>query len=314
MTFFSILFALILEQVRALSLQNPVSALLRHHAMLVKHSFDADGAIKRSALAWLAVALPWALGVALVYYVLYRIHFVFAFAWNIVVVYFTLGFRQFSHYFTDIQFALNNHDILRAREILHQWTGIDTSAMPESEIVRHTLSHAVIASHRHVFGVFFWFLVPFGPAGAVLYRVAEYLARLWSESSTVDQRHAPLARFAQQAFFILDWVPARLTALGFAIVGNFEDALYAWRKEVRRPIDTNDEVLLAAGSGALGARLKGPYAEPSSIDLLASDEQPISVGEECTPAMLQSAIGLGWRAMVLWMLLLVMLTIAVWLG
>lgn len=203
---------------------------------------------------------------------------------------------------------------MRAREILNQWTGIDTTAMPASEIARHTLSHAVIASHRHVFGVFFWFLVPFGPAGAILYRVSEYLARLWAESSTLDQHHAPLARFAQQAFFIIDWIPARLTALGFAIVGNFEDALYAWRNEVRRPAETNDAVLLAAGSGALGARLRGPSAEPSSIDVLSTDESPISVGEECTPAMLQSAIGLGWRAMVLWMLLLLMLTIAVWLG
>jgi len=314
MTFFSILFALILEQVRALSLRNPVSTLLRHHAAVVRHSFDVDGAIKRSALAWLAVALPWALAVGLVYYLLYRIHVVFAFAWNVVVVYFTLGFRQFSHYFTDIQFALNNNDILRAREILNQWTGIDTAAMPVSEIVRHTLKHAVIASHRHVFGVFFWFLVPLGPAGAVLYRVSEYLARLWSEPSTVHERHTSLASFAQQAFFILDWIPARLTAFGFAIVGNFEDALYAWRKEARRPGDTNDTVLLAAGSGALGARLQGAYAEPLSIDALAIDERPASVGEECAPAMLQSAIGLGWRAMVLWMLLLLMLTIAVWVG
>ncbi len=314
MTFFSILLALMLEQARALPLRNPVSTLLRYHATTIQHSFDAEGATKRSALAWLAVVLPWALAVGLVYYVLYNIHFVFAFAWNIVVVYFTLGFRQFSHYFTDIQLALNNHDIVRAREILNQWTGIETTAMPVSEIARLTLSHAVIASHRHVFGVFFWFLVPFGPAGAVLYRVSEYLARLWAESSTLDQHHAPLARFAQQAFFIIDWIPARLTALGFAIVGNFEDALYAWRNEVRRPAESNDAVLLAAGSGALGARLRGPSAEPSSIEVLSTDEPPIPVGEECTPAMLQSAIGLGWRAMVLWMLLLLMLTTAVWLG
>ncbi|MCQ4438052.1 hypothetical protein NO135_23900, partial [Clostridioides difficile] len=65
---------------------------------------------------------------------------------------------------------LNNDDVPRAREILHEWTGIDTVDMPVGEIVRHTLIHAVVASHRHVFGVFFWYVLPIGPAGAALSR------------------------------------------------------------------------------------------------------------------------------------------------
>ena len=59
--------------------------------------------------------------------------------WNVVIVYFTLGFRQFSHYFTDIHLALNNDDVPRAREILHEWTGIEAADMPVSEIVRQRI-------------------------------------------------------------------------------------------------------------------------------------------------------------------------------
>jgi adenosylcobinamide-phosphate synthase len=228
-------------------------------------------------------------------------------------VYFTLGFRQFSHYFTDIHLALNNDDVPRAREVLKEWTGLDTIDMPVSEIVRHTLVHAVVASHRHVFGVFFWFLIPIGPAGAVLYRIAEYLARAWSKPN--PERTAEFSSFAQRAFFFIDWVPARLTALGFAIVGNFEDAIYAWRNHARQWPDANEGVLLAAGSGALGARLAGPLAEPLSVEALAvGDASPLPVGDDCTPRTLQSAVGLVWRAVILWMLLLLMLTIAVWLA
>jgi adenosylcobinamide-phosphate synthase len=161
MTFFSVLLALIIEQVRALSPNNPVFALLQYHAESAAHGFDA-GKPKHGLLAWLVVVVPWTLAVALIYYVLYHINFVLAFLWNVVIVYFTLGFRQFSHYFTDIHLALNNDDVPRAREILNEWTGLDTVDMPVSEIVRHTLIHAVVASHRHVFGVFFWFLVPVG--------------------------------------------------------------------------------------------------------------------------------------------------------
>jgi adenosylcobinamide-phosphate synthase len=312
MTFFSVLLALVIEQLRALSPRNPIAMLLEYHAARAGQGFDA-GKRKHGVLAWLWVVLPWTLAVGLIYYLLFRIHFLLAFLWNIAIVYFTLGFRQFSHYFTDIHLALNNDDVPRAREILQQWTGLDTVDMPVSEIVRHTLIHAVIASHRHVFGVFFWFLVPIGPAGAVFYRVAQYLAHAWTEPAA--ERSGPFAGFARQAFFVIDWVPVRLTALGFAIVGNFEDAVYAWRNTARQWPDPNDGVLLAAGSGALGARLSGPLAEPSSIDALASGESgPLPVGEDCTPRALQSAVGLVWRAVVLWMLLLLMLSVAVWLS
>ncbi|KAG8150442.1 CobD/CbiB family protein [Burkholderia catarinensis] len=310
MTFFSVLLALIIEQVRALSPNNPVFALFQFHAETVAHGLDA-GKQKHGILAWLAVVLPWVLIVALIYFLLYKVSFVLAFVWNVVVVYFTLGFRQFSHYFTDIHLALNNDDVPRAREILHEWTGLDTVDMPVGEIVRHTLIHAVVASHRHVFGVFFWYVLPIGPAGAVLYRISEYLARSWSTPG--DDRTAAFSTFAQRAFFVIDWIPARLTALGFAIVGNFEDAIYAWRNHTRQWPDPNDGVLLAAGSGALGARLAGPLAEPSSLDALAvGDSGPLTVGDDCTPRTLQSAVGLVWRAVILWMILLLLLTLAVW--
>jgi adenosylcobinamide-phosphate synthase len=111
-------------------------------------------------------------------------------------------------------------------------------------------------------------------------------------------------------------VPARLTSLGFAIVGNFEDAIYSWRNHTNQWPDTNEGVLLATGSGALGARLSGPLAEVSSVDAIAQqpgEGGPYTVGDDCTPRTLQSAVGLVWRAVILWMILLLMLTIAVWL-
>ncbi|KGC71086.1 cobD/Cbib family protein [Burkholderia mallei] len=122
MTFFSVLLALIIEQVRALSPSNPVFALFQSHAESAAHGFDA-GKKKHGVLAWLVVVLPWVLAVGLVYFLLYKVSFVLAFLWNVVVVYFTLGFRQFSHYFTDIHLALNNDDVPRARDILREWTG-----------------------------------------------------------------------------------------------------------------------------------------------------------------------------------------------
>ncbi|CCD29289.1 adenosylcobinamide-phosphate synthase,CbiB/CobD [Candidatus Glomeribacter gigasporarum BEG34] len=323
MTFLSVLLALILEQKRALPFNNPVTGLLRYHALRIRQALDV-GKSKYEAMAWLSVALPWTLAAALIYIALYRLHFLFAFAWNVVILYFTLGFRKFSHHFTDIQRALNHDDIGRARETLHIWTGIKISDMPASEIVRQTLAHAVIAVHRHVFGVFFWFLMPLGPAGAVLYRIAETLARTWSKPSgallTPHDTNAPpsasFSRFAQRAFYWIDWLPARLTAFGFAVVGNFEDAVHTWRT-LRQPwIAANDTVLATVGGGALGAPLTAPHtAEYPDMDALpigwVSSPLPDAT---YSPAALQRAAGLVWRAVVLWMVLLLMLTCAVWLG
>ncbi|WP_150698523.1 CobD/CbiB family protein [Pandoraea terrae] len=312
MTFFSVLLALILEQVRALSTHNPVYNLVRSHAAHIARTFDA-GRHKHGVLAWLAVVVPFVLLVGVVYFLLMKVNFVLGFAWNVVIVYLTLGFRQFSHYFTDIHVALNKDNPNEAREILRQWIGIDTVDMPVDEVVRHTLLHAVIASHRHVFGVFFWFLMPVGPAGAVLYRISEYLSRKWNEDA--PDRSVAFGLFAKRAFYVIDWVPARLTAIGFAIVGNFEDAVYAWRNYAKQWPNENEGILLAAGSGALGARLTGPLAEPSSVDALnIGDDAVLPVGSDCTPRTLQAAVGLVWRAVLLWMLLLLMLTLAVWLG
>src|SRR5947207_3323262 len=84
-----------------------------------------------------------------------------------------MGFCQFSHYFTDIRDALDRSDENEARRLLAEWRHLDASELPRTEVLRHVIEHALLAAHRHVFGVFFWFVVlsaaGLGPTGAVLY-------------------------------------------------------------------------------------------------------------------------------------------------
>jgi adenosylcobinamide-phosphate synthase len=323
MTFFAVLFALVIEQFRALSHDNPVHEMVRGLARRSERAFDA-GSQRDAIFAWCAVVLPLTLGAWVIDAMLASAGFALSFLWNVLLLYLTLGFRQFSHFFTDIHDALNRDDVIAARALLREWTGLDTVDMPVREVCRYTLEHAIIAVHRHVFGVFFWFLLPIGPAGVVLYRVAEYLARHWSLPTA---QHSPaLGAFAARAFYILDWLPARLTSIGFAIVGNFEDAIYAWRNHARRWNDAINGVLLASGGGALGVRLGIPPAEPDAQRVLGNDfgtdfdaepvfeAQPQEFSQEPTARTLQSAVGLVWRAVVLWMVLLAMLSLAIWLG
>jgi adenosylcobinamide-phosphate synthase len=240
-------------------------------------------------------------------------------AWNVAILYLTLGFRHYSHHFTSIQLALNAGDEATARQLLAQWTKTDTAGMDGADVARIAVEQAMVTTHRNVFGVFFWFLMPLGPACAVMYRVAEYLARAWNTPghSTPDVFGA----FAARAFYWIDWMPARLTAIAFAIVGNFEDAIYAWRNFAARWQDEAVGIILSAGSGAIGVRLGS--AGQTTADGVAGDlaglgtdsfEADGPVGEEATARALQSTVGLVWRALLLWMLLLLLLSLAVWLG
>jgi adenosylcobinamide-phosphate synthase len=236
-----------------------------------------------------------------------------------VIVYLTLGFRHYSHYFTSIQLALNAGDTDTARTLLAEWTRQDTAGMDVGEISRIAVEKALVTTHRHVFGVFFWFLMPLGPAGAVLYRVAEYLARAWNEPD--HMKSEAFGRFAAQAYYWIDWIPARLTATAFAIVGNFEDAIYAWRNFAHRWQNETTGIILSAGGGAMGVRLGTPAenaadllpADASVIDSLGIEADSLP-GEEPSMRALQSTVGLVWRALLLWMLLLLLLSVAVWLG
>ena len=319
MTFISIFLALLIEQLKPLRADNPVYGAIRAYAVRVESWFNA-GHADHGRLGWLVVVASLTVPTALVYWLCLRVSPFLALAWNVVILYLTLGFRHYSHYFTAIQYALNNGDTETARQMLAQWLRQDTAGMEAPEIARLAVEKALVTTHRHVFGVFFWFVMPFGPAGAVMYRLAEYLARVWSEPDYMKSE--AFGRFAIRAYYWIDWVPARLTAAAFAIVGNFEDAIYAWRNFARRWQNETTGIILSAGGGAMGVRLGTPQENATSLLLTVDDatldasgvEAETLPGDEPTIRALQSTVGLVWRALLLWMLLLLLLSLAVWLG
>jgi adenosylcobinamide-phosphate synthase len=330
MSFFAILFALLIEQVRPLARSNPIHAGLRAWARWVSRNFDA-GKPHHGWVAWcLAVLLP-AIGAVAVHWALIALlGWPVAVLWSVAVLYVTLGFRQFSHHFTNIRDALDSGDEARARELLAQWQQVDASELPRSEIVRHVIEYSVLAAHRHVFGVLAWFSVlaafGFGPAGAVLYRMSEFVVRYWKHRSRTQAQPASpaLQSAATRAWHVVDWLPARITALAFAVVGSFEEAIDCWRNYAQRFPDDNDGVVLAATSGAVNVRLGGEALKssfsPNTSQSFPSSGAETMVDTESTPgreaevAHLRSIVGLVWRSVVLWMVLLALLTLARLLG
>lgn len=328
MSFFAILFALLIEQARPLASDNPIHGGLRAWSLSVGRNFDA-GKPHHAWVAWgLAVVLPALLAMGVHWLLLWGLGWPFAVLWSVVVLYLTLGFRQFSHHFTGIRDALEEGDEDRARALLAQWQQVDVGAAPRSEVVRHVIEYSVLAAHRHVFGVLAWYSIlaalGLGPAGAIFYRLAEFVSRYWKtpRHSGAYVASAALQRACTMAWTVIDWLPARLTALGFAVVGSFEEAIEGWRFHAQRFPNDNDGVVLAATAGAINVRLGGE-ALKARVELVASQgfEMDADIGDsDSTPgrepevAHLRSVVGLVWRSVVVWLLLLALLTLARLLG
>lgn len=297
MALLSLIAVLLIEQARPLPYRAVVYTPLACLARFLEERFNA-GEHSHGIIAWLAGVGGLVFITAVTNALLHSFNPVLAWAWNVLVLYLTMGFRQFSHYFTDIQLALRMDDLPHARELLAEWRGISADELSPSDIARLSIQEALKASHLHVFGVLVCFMLFPGPSGAVLYRAAAFFADRWGRHGA-DESGA-FGRFSRQAFSVIDWLPARMTAAGFAVVGNFEAAIYRWKTDANNasesPLGNGPEIVLAAGYGALGLGT-GPAA-------------PLGGGDEADLDFMQSAVGLVWRALLLWMLLLLLLGLA----
>jgi len=303
MGFLSLLVALVIEQVRPFKGINRLRTWGGGWIDWVLKNFDAGGS-GQGVLCWSIAALVPAGCVIFVHWALALWLGLFsAFVWNVAVLYATLGFRQFSHHFTEIRSALEGGEDDTARRILQSWTGPLPAALSRAEIIRRLVVQSVLSAHRHVFGVFAWYsigsLLGLGPAGAVVYRVgASIQARALLPVDAGSGASPVVQAFAGRLWWFLDWLPVRLTAMGFAFVGSFEDSIDLWRRwEILKPGD-NDALLLAATSGAIDIELNEP---------LNAQKQP-QMGH------LAAVVGLVWRTVVMWLVLLALMTLARLLG
>jgi adenosylcobinamide-phosphate synthase len=307
MSFFAIFFALLLEQARPLSPGNAVHRLATAWRRRIRRSLDA-GQAEHGWMAWSVAALVPVLLVALVHWLLLPFSDLLVFVWTVAVLYVTLGFRQFSHHFTAIRQALEAGDESQALTELARWRGVAPEPLARQELLRQVIEHSALEAHRHVFGVLLAYSVfavlGLGPAGAVLYRMGESLARRW-QPRLEDAPSEAAQKAAAQAWLWIDHAPARATALAFAVVGNFEESIAAWRSDAARFGNPNDGIVLAATAGAINVRLggQGMGENPAQSAGWAELREP-------QPAHLASLVGLVWRSVVLWLLLLLLTTMA----
>lgn len=312
MSLFALIAALLLEQFHPLSSRQYLLTSLSRYVNFFQQKFNA-GEQKHGKIAWILVVLPFICMAALIFWLLYRVNPMLGWSFNVLVLYVTMGFRQFSHYFTDIYQRLRVDDLNGARQLLSTWTGMATHEFNQEEVARLAIEQALLSSHRNVFGVIVWFVLfsvlgVGGAAGALLYRLGQILRTHWGD---VDETEfGAFGAFSRQASYYLEWLPIRLVALTFAVVGDFENTVYCWRSQAANWADREIGILLASGAGSLGVRLGMPLPQGG----LLLDRAELGVGDDADASFMQSTVGLVWRAVLFWLVLLALLTLTHLLG
>jgi AmpE protein len=178
-------------------------------------------------------------------------------AFAIVALFFSLGPKDIGEDVDDYCQALEDGDEERIQQTAK---AIVEGEVPEDELQRiHKVEESVcVQANNRLFAVIFWFVL-LGPLGAWAYRVTDLIRRRAVFTAARDaSEDSSTALFRDAAVLLhgwLAWVPARLTALGYAVAGHFDAALGAWRApseqhEASLP-EYNENLLARVGVSAL---------------------------------------------------------------
>ncbi len=310
MNLVAIVLTLALEQWRAFRWRSGFVQLFRRYARMLEQRFNA-GTAQQGAIAGALALAPPVLFAAAVYWGLDQVNALLGFAWNVAILYLLVGFRHFSHAFGAIGEALKAGDVIAARKRLVAWRGSDATGAAAGEIPKLAIERGLLDAYRYVFGTLFWFLVVPGPAGAVFYRLTSLLAEQWrgDVDTPMGIQLAHFGRPIARMLHWLDWIPVRLTGITFAVVGDFEDAVYCWRTQARQWPSAHDGILLASGAGALGCTIGGMVTTATGEPEFRPE---LGMGDTADADIMPSATGLAWRALLVWLVVLLLLTLAYW--
>lgn len=207
-----------------------------------------SGASRSQGLAALAlVVLPPVLLVLLIRFVLGELAWVLRFAFDAIVLSWTLDLYRLLDRAEAAADALKTGDVPVANENLRLLSGADATQPNEAGIARATVEAVLMQGYAAVIAPLFWFIL-LGPVFAVLQRLATLLDERWR---LAEEDTAELAWATTRLNDIIGWLPTRITALSYAIMGSFEDALRCWRYQLQTSLGNSSASLLAAGLGAL---------------------------------------------------------------
>ncbi len=243
----------------------------------------------RGLAAWALVVLPLAAAAKLI-----CLATPFGIA-DMLLLWFALGSRALGEHGRAIAAPLAAGDLPAARAAVGRIVSRETATLDEPGVARAAVESVLENGNDAVFGALFWFFVAGGP-GALLFRLANTLDAMWGYR---DARRLYFGWAAARIDDVLNFIPARLTALTYALLGRTGAALACWRAQAATWSSPNAGPVMAAGAGALEVRLGGPAVYHGVEEW----RPPLGAGAAPTAADMSRAVALVERGQWLWLAL-----------
>jgi len=221
----------------------------------------------RGLLAWCLLVIP---VVVLVYWLDQSLGGLWL---SVLCGWLAIGWKSLRLHGEAVVAALRADDIEQARTNTSYLVSRDTSRLDATELSRASIESLLENGSDALFAPLFWLLVGGAPL-VVLYRLANTLDAMWGYRT---ERFEQFGKFSARVDDVLNIIPARLTALLYALSGNVKQAMTAWKTQGRRWYSPNAGVVMAAGAGALGLQLGGQavyHGQLKQRPLLGSGKQP----------------------------------------
>jgi adenosylcobinamide-phosphate synthase len=215
---------------------------------------------------------------------------------DVIVLYLALGWQSLISHAQRVQEALLQSNIALARKNLGFMVSRETRALDETSIAKGVVESVLENGNDAIFGAIFWFMVA-GAPGVLVYRLANTLDAMWGYR---NERYLHFGWAAARLDDILNLVPARLTALSYALAGQYEVAMHCWKEQGWNWKSPNAGPVMAAGAGSLGLLLGGSENYHGQL------QSRIKLGEGCEPdaQSIANAESLIQRSLLIWVLVL----------
>lgn len=241
----------------------------------------------RGVMAWCFVVLPF-----VVFILWITQQFVgLAIIVEAVLLYFAIGNQSLAQHATAVSNALIQSDLPLARQQVQMMVSRDTENMQDEDISRATIESVLENGNDAIFAAIFWFLVLGGP-GVILYRLSNTLDAMWGYR---NGRYHAFGWFAARVDDVLNWVPARLAALTYALMGQTRNALYCWKTQAKSWKGINPGVVMASGAGAMGLTLGGLaqyHGQQVARPLLGRGTKPNALSIKASVQLVQRSLWL----------------------
>lgn len=214
---------------------------------------------------------------------------------DILFLYAALGLRSLGDHLLPVHQALQQQDLPAARQRVSYLVSRETAGLDAQGVARAATESALENGADAVFASLFWFALA-GAPGVVLHRLANTLDAMWGYRT---HRFARFGWTAARMDDLLNYLPARLTALTYALLGHTRSALACWCRQAPRWDSPNAGPVMAAGAGAIQVRLGGPARYHGQ-----RHQRPrLGLGASAGAGDICRALQLVRRGVLLWLLL-----------